>query len=105
MSSQSSLYSVTCAGSSSGGALTELIALGAADQYLTHNPTITFWRFRYNKHTNYAMEAIEQPFNTVSFGSESQVILNRTCYPIINCSQKKHNLLVVAMHLVLINLN
>jgi hypothetical protein len=78
MSSQSSLYSVTCAGSSSGGALTELIALGAADQYLTHNPTITFWRFRYNKHTNYAMEAIEQPFNTVSFGSESQVILNRT---------------------------
>lgn len=69
----------TCAGASAGGALTELIALGAADQYLTANPTITFFRFRYNKHTNYAMEAIEQPFNSqVSFGSEVQITLNRT---------------------------
>ena len=71
--------SATCAGASAGGTLTELIALGAADQYLTANPTITFFRFRYNKHTNYAMEAIEQPFNSqVSFGSDCQVTLNRT---------------------------
>lgn len=68
-----------CIGASGGGALTELIALGAADQYLTANPTITFFRFRYNKHTNYAMEAIEQPFNSqVAFGSDCQVTLNRT---------------------------
>lgn len=46
--------SATCSGASAGGTLTELIALGAADQYLTANPTITFFRFRYNKHTNYA---------------------------------------------------
>ena len=71
--------SATCAGASAGGTLTELIALGAADQYLTANPTITFFRFRYNKHTNYAMEAIEQPFNSqVAFGSDVQVTLNRT---------------------------
>lgn len=71
--------SATCAGASAGGTLTNLIALGAADQYLTANPTITFFRFRYNKHTNYAMEAIEQPFNSqVSFGSDCQVTLNRT---------------------------
>ena len=69
----------TCNGASAGGALTELIALGAADQYLTQNPTITFFRFRYNKHTNYAAEAIEQPFGSnVAFGSDCQVILNRT---------------------------
>lgn len=67
-----------CISATSGGAMANLIALGAADQYLTHNPTITFWRFRYNKHTNYAMEAIEQPFSSVAFGSECQVILNRT---------------------------
>ncbi len=71
--------SSSCIGASAGGALTELIALGAADQYLTANPTITFFRFRYNKHTNYAMEAIEQPFNSqVAFGSDCQVTLNRT---------------------------
>lgn len=69
----------SCIGASAGGSLTELIALGAADVYLTKNPSITFWRFRYNKHTNFAMEAIEQPFNTqVAFGSSVQVTLNRT---------------------------
>lgn len=69
----------TCIGASAGGTLTELVAQGAADVYLTKNPTITFFRFRYNKHSNFAMEAIEQPFNTqVSFGSDVQVTLNRT---------------------------
>lgn len=69
----------TCVGATAGGTLTELIALGAMDKYLTQNPTISFWRFRYNKHTNFAMEAIEQPFNTqVSFGADVQVTLNRT---------------------------
>lgn len=79
MSAGSFSASATCSGASAGGTLTELIALGAADQYLTANPTITFFRFRYNKHTNYAMEAIEQPFNSqVSFGADCQVTLNRT---------------------------
>lgn len=69
----------TCIGASAGGTLTELVALGAADVYLTKSPTITFFRFRYNKHTNFAMESIEQPFNTqVAFGSDVQVTLNRT---------------------------
>ena len=64
---------------SQGGALTQLIALGAADKYLTQNASITFWRFRYNKYTNFACEAIEQPFNSqVMFGSETQLTFNRT---------------------------
>jgi len=68
-----------CIGASAGGTLTELIALGAANVYLNKDPTITFWRFRYNKYTNFAMEHIEQPFQTqVAFGSDTQVTLNRT---------------------------
>lgn len=69
----------SCIGATAGGTLTELIALGAADKYLSMNPSITFWRFRYNKYTNFAMEAIEQPFSSnVAFGSDVQVTLNRT---------------------------
>lgn len=69
-----------CSASASlGGALTQLIALGAADKYLTQNASITFWRFRYNKYTNFACEAIEQPFNSqVMFGSDTQLTFNRT---------------------------
>ena len=63
----------------SGGALTQLIALGAADKYLSQNPSITFWRFRYNRYTNFALEPIEQPFNTqVMFGNDTLMTFNRT---------------------------
>lgn len=65
-------------GSSGAGALTQLIAQGALDQYLSANASFTFWKVRYNKHTNFAMDAISQPFNTsVAFGGESQITLNR----------------------------
>lgn len=67
-----------CNGSSGNGTLTQLIAVGALDQYLSANATFTFWKIRYNKHTNFALESIGQPFNTaVAFGSESQITLNR----------------------------
>lgn len=67
-----------CSGSAGSGALTQLIAVGALDQYLSANATFTFWKVRYNKHTNFAMEAVGQPFNTaVAFGSEAQITLNR----------------------------
>lgn len=75
----------SCSGVSAslGGALTQLIALGAADKYLTPNASITFWRFRYNKYTNFACEAIEQPFNSqVMFGSDTMLTSNRTGDPI-----------------------
>jgi len=66
-------------GASSGASITALVALGAADVYLTRNPTITMWRFRYNKYTNFSWEMIEQNFaSQVAFGSDVQVILNRT---------------------------
>ena len=69
----------SASGASQGGALTQLIALGAADKYLTQNPSITYWRFRYNRYTNFSMEAIEQQFNTsVRFGADTNLTLNRT---------------------------
>ena len=67
------------AGAAAGGCITQIIALGAADKYLTQNPTITYWRFKYNKYTNFALEAIEQAFQTqVMFGSDTQLTMNRT---------------------------
>ena len=65
-------------GSSGSGALTQLLAQGALDTYLSANASFTFWKVRYNKHTNFAMEPCTQPFNTqVSFGTEAQITLNR----------------------------
>ena len=46
-----------------GGGLMQLVAYGAQDVYLTGNPQITFWKVTYRRHTNFAMEAIEQTFN------------------------------------------
>ena len=53
-----------------GGGLLQLVAYGAQDVYLTGNPQITFFKVAYRRHTNFALEAIEQTFNgTSSFGS------------------------------------
>jgi len=41
----------------------QLVAYGAQDVYLTGNPQITFFKVVYRRHTNFAMEAIEQTFN------------------------------------------
>ena len=46
-----------------GGGLMQLVAYGAQDVYLTGNPQITFFKVTYRRHTNFAMEAIEQTFN------------------------------------------
>lgn len=68
----------TCPGLSQGGALTELVAKGAIDAYLTECPTTTMWKFRYYKYTNFVLEQVAQSFQTpVGFGSESSLTLNR----------------------------
>ena len=52
-----------------GGGLLQLVAYGAQDVYLTGNPQITFFKVVYRRHTNFAMEAIQQTFSgTVNFG-------------------------------------
>lgn len=71
--------SVSLVSASSGGGVTEMLSVGAMARYLTTNATYTFWRSRYQKHTMFALEAIEQPFNTtVTFGNEVQITLNKT---------------------------
>ena len=48
------------------GALMQLVAYGAQDVYLTGNPQITFFKVVYRRHTNFAMEAMEQTLNGTS---------------------------------------
>lgn len=51
------------------GGLMQLVAYGAQDVYLTGNPQITFFKVIYRRHTNFAIETIEQTFSgEPSFG-------------------------------------
>ena len=45
------------------GGLMQLVAYGAQDVYLTGNPKVTFFQAVYRRHTNFAMENIEQTIN------------------------------------------
>ena len=61
-----------------GGGLMQLVAYGAQDVYLTGNPQITFWKVSYKRHTNFAMESIEQTFNgQADFGRRVTCTISR----------------------------
>jgi len=61
-----------------GGGLLQLVAYGAQDVYLTGNPQITFFKVAYRRHTNFAIEAIEQTFNgNPTFGSRVTAQITR----------------------------
>ena len=56
----------------------QLVAYGAQDVYLTGNPQITFFKAVYKRHTNFAMECIEQVINgTPAAGGRSSVTISR----------------------------
>lgn len=56
----------------------QIVAYGAQDVYLTSNPEITFWKVQYRRHTNFAMESIEQTFNgQANFGRRVQCTISR----------------------------
>jgi hypothetical protein len=60
------------------GGLMQLVAYGAQDVYLTANPQITFFKQLYRRHSNFAMESIEQVFNGQGgFGKRVQCTLSR----------------------------
>lgn len=62
----------------SGGGLSQLIAYGAQDIYLTGNPQITFFKVVYRRHTNFAMEGITIPLTgAANLGGKSTVIIQR----------------------------
>jgi hypothetical protein len=53
------------------GALMQLVAYGAQDVYLTADPTVTFWKAVYRRHTNFAMESMSQTLSgTPNFGNK-----------------------------------
>jgi hypothetical protein len=61
-----------------GGGLMQLVAYGAQDIYLTGNPQITFFKVVYRRHTNFAIEAIEQTFTgSVDFGRKISCVIDR----------------------------
>ena len=51
------------------GGLMQLVAYGAQDVYLTGNPKVTFFQAVYKRHTNFAMETIEQTVNGTAANS------------------------------------
>ena len=56
----------------------QLVAYGAQDVYLTGNPQITFFKVVYRRHTNFAMEAIEQVFmGNVQCGKKTSATIAR----------------------------
>ena len=60
------------------GGLMQLVAYGSQDIYLTGNPQITFFKVVYRRHTNFAVESIEQTFNgSVQFGQRVTATISR----------------------------
>jgi len=56
----------------------QLVAYGAQDIYLTGNPQITYFKVVYRRHTNFAIESIEQTFNGVGdFGRKVTALISR----------------------------
>ena len=54
------------------GGVMQLVAYGVQDVYLTGSASITFWKVIYKRHTNFAIEPIEQSFSgTADFGKSS----------------------------------
>jgi hypothetical protein len=66
------------------GGLMQLVAYGAQDVFLTGTPEITFWKVSYRRHTNFAMESIEQTFSgQADFGRRVTCTISRNgdlCY-------------------------
>jgi len=60
------------------GGLMQLVAYGAQDVYLTGQPKVTFFQAVYKRHTNFAMENIQQTVNgTASAGGRVSVTIAR----------------------------
>lgn len=62
-----------------GGGLIQLVAAGSQDVFLTSNPQITYFRTLYRRHTNFALETIQNTFvGAPSFGGHSSLTISRS---------------------------
>ena len=60
------------------GALVDLVAIGIQDTYLKGNLDTSFFRDKYNRHTNFAMEPVRQVVEgAVSGGEWSEISIGR----------------------------
>lgn len=60
------------------GGLSQLVAYGAQDVYLTGSPQITFFKVVFRRYTSFAVESIQQTINgSVGFGNKVSVQLSR----------------------------
>ena len=85
-----------------GGGLLQLVAYGAQDVYLTGNPQITFFKVVYRRHTNFAIEAIQQtPTGGSTFGSRATFQITRNGDLIhrvyFNCKVKNNSTSKIAL--------
>lgn len=48
------------------GGLLQLVATGAQTQIISGNPTFTYWRSMYKRHTNFAMESVRLDFDNTT---------------------------------------
>jgi hypothetical protein len=56
----------------------QLVAVGAQNLFLTNNPSVTFWKVKYNRHTNFAMESMRQVLNgNGNFGNKVSCKVSR----------------------------
>ena len=61
-----------------GGGLVQLVAIGAQDVYLTKSPQITFWKSVYRRHTNFAIESVQQNITgDKNFGTRIAVTISK----------------------------
>jgi len=81
------------------GALMQLVAYGAQDVYLTGNPQITFFKVVYRRHTNFAMESMQQTITgNNTLGGRGVCKLSRngdlvgSCYVQSTVTQTTHSL-------------
>jgi len=69
------------------GGLMQLVAYGAQDVFLTGNPKVTFFQAVYKRHTNFAMETIEQTINgTAASSGRISVTVARMVTLSVRCS-------------------
>lgn len=60
------------------GGMMQLVAYGAQDVYLTGNPTITYFKVVYRRHTNFSIESVQQFFTgNADFGNTVSCLISR----------------------------
>lgn len=60
------------------GGLIQIVAVGEQDRYLTFDPSFTYFKAVYRKHTNFAIETIEEVFyNSGGFGKQARCVIPR----------------------------